>query len=154
MRYAVLPLAGGEVENVIEAAEGFEIPGKRVVPCALNCARGWREKDGVLSPPAETPAPVPSASRTQLALELAARGIITETEAEEWAGGQALPQIATDAINTLPEAERSPARIRARGAGTILPDHTITQLLIAHLSIPEAERGAYRDGLFRDAAAR
>jgi len=63
--------------------------------------------------------------RAKFAIAAAKAGLITETEAEEWAAGASVPQWVSDALEAavtgglIPEEERLGVRIAVRTQGTI-----------------------------------
>lgn len=107
---------------------------------------------GVFTAPDPSPPPVPAVvTRLQFATALMAAGIITPAEAEAWAGGNAIPQLAADAIaaSDLTDVEKAAARIRAIGATEIPRSSTLIAMLQAELGLTDAEA----DALFVQAAA-
>ena len=69
-------------------------------------------------------------TRTQFAKSCRRLGVINATEAEEWAAGNAMPQVAIDALALIPDAdERTDARIDFASATTIRRDSPFLPLL-------------------------
>lgn len=81
-RYAVID--GGNVENIIEAEAGFELPGKLLVLAAEGADIGGTYVDGVFTPPpSPEPGPEPIPDRVtarQFKLQLLADGILDQVE--------------------------------------------------------------------------
>ncbi len=84
-------------------------------------------------------------TRVQFAIAAFAAGIITEQEAEDWAGPGTLPALAMSAIATLDPADQGPARIRFRGANEIRRTDAFIALLQAAASLTDTQV----DDLFR-----
>ncbi|OED48637.1 hypothetical protein AB838_10385, partial [Rhodobacteraceae bacterium (ex Bugula neritina AB1)] len=81
--------------------------------------------------------------RGQFAVAAALAGILTEQEAEDWAGGNALPAAVTAAINSaLPEGERLAARIEALTAQQIRRSAPLITLLQAALALTDDQADA------------
>lgn len=82
-RYAVID--GTIVENIIEAEEDFDLPGKILVPAGDGADIGGTYENGVFTPPAPRPpqpAPVPELiSRRQFYQGLAVEGKISTADA-------------------------------------------------------------------------
>jgi hypothetical protein len=94
---------------------------------------------------------MPAVTRMQFAIALAVQGGITAQEAKDFAGGNALPAVATDAIavSGLSDTEKMAAEIRALGAPTI---HRLNPLvLLMQQAVPMTDEQA--DALFLAAAA-
>jgi len=72
-----------------------------------------------------------SMTRAAFAIGAANAGWITETEAEDWGAGVALPPIAADAIATLPEADRFVMRMSVRTRQRIWRTDTLVLILMA-----------------------
>lgn len=89
-------------------------------------------------------------SRLQFALACFGAGIISATEAEEFASGGALPQIAVDALNSIPDATaRTVARIRFRSADKIARTNEFIPILQVQADLTVAQV----DDLFRSGLA-
>lgn len=94
---------------------------------------------------------MPAVTRMQFAIALAVQGVITAQEAKDFAGGNALPAMATGAIaaSGLSDTENMAAEIRALGAPTI---HRLNPLvLLIQQAVPMTDEQA--DALFLAAAA-
>jgi len=86
-------------------------------------------------------------SREKFAVIAAGEGWVTEQAAEDWAGGSAIPSIATTAINTRPAGERLKLRIQVRTQAAIFRNDMLIGVLMAQESVTAAEM----DELFRTA---
>lgn len=96
------------------------------------------------------PAEQISLTRLQFALACLGAGIITASEAEEFASGGVLPQVALDALASIPdETTRTVARIRFRSADRIDRTNEFIPVLQASLGMTEAQV----DDLFRAGVA-
>ena len=88
-------------------------------------------------PSAESPAALAtrrnatSMTRAAFAIGAANAGWITETEAEEWGAGVAIPTIAANVIATLPEADRFVMRMSVRTRQRIWRNDTLVLILMA-----------------------
>jgi len=71
-----------------------------------------------------------SMTRALFAIGAANAGWVTETEAEEWAAGVAIPTIAANAIATLPEADRFAMRMSVRTRQKIWRTDTLVLILM------------------------
>lgn len=116
--------------------------------------KGFTYDGEAFTPPPPAPEPtaeIPdSVSRLQFATALMAAEIITAKEAEDWAGGNAIPAIASAAIDgsKMSAVEKAAARIAARGAVTIPRDSGLVMLLQAAKKMTDAQV----DALFTAAA--
>lgn len=70
-------------------------------------------------------------TRAAFAIGAANAGWITETEAEEWGAGVAIPSIAANAIAALPEADRFAMRVSVRTRQKIWRTDTLVLILMA-----------------------
>jgi len=70
-------------------------------------------------------------TRAEFAVGAARAGWITETEAEEWGAGVAIPTVAANAIATLPEADRFEMRMSVRTRQKIWRNDTLVLMLMA-----------------------
>lgn len=86
-------------------------------------------------------------TRARFALNAFAAGLVTDAEAEAWAGATALPQMVTDAFAAnIPDAtERLAARIEALTAANIHRPHALILMLQTSLSLSDEQV----DGLFQ-----
>lgn len=94
---------------------------------------------------------MPVVTRMQFAIALAVQGVITAQEAKDFAGGNALPTMATGAIaaSGLSDTEKMAAEIRALGAPTIHRLNPLVLLIQAAVQMTDEEA----DALFTAAAA-
>lgn len=99
-----------------------------------------------VSPPDPTPEEVLSAKRATATLSRAEffeaaydAGFVTETEAEQGAAGNVIPQAFTDAIAALPASEQAKARIRFGGATEFDRMHQLIALVQAQESLTDAQ---------------
>lgn len=96
------------------------------------------------------PAEQISLTRLQFALACLGAGIITAGEAEEFASGGALPQVALDALTSITDVTtRTVARIRFRSADRIDRTNEFIPVLQASLGLTDAQV----DDLFRAGVA-
>lgn len=140
------------VEAGVVVAKDYARQRPGMIPAPAEVVPGWVWQDGVFSAPEPSPPPVPAeVSRLQFATALMAQGIITPAEAEAWAGGNAIPQLAADAIEgiELTDGQKAAARIQAIGATEISRDSALIAMLQAELSMSDADA----DALFAAAAA-
>lgn len=83
----------------------------------------------------------------QFALACVASQILSEQEAELWVADGTLPQLAIDALATLPDdGTRAAARIRFRGAKTIARLDPFIDLLRDQLEMTDAQVDALFQG--------
>ena len=89
-----------------------------------------------------------SLTRAEFALTSATAGLITDTEALNWAGGTALPQFATDAIDATAAtgAEKLAMKIDALTAASVRRDAPLIALLGATLNMTDAQIDALFTG--------
>lgn len=94
---------------------------------------------------------MPAVTRMQFAIALAMQGVITAQEAKDFAGGNALPAMATGAIaaSGLSDTEKMAAEIRALGAPTIYRLNPL--VLLMQQAVPMTDEQV--DALFLAAAA-
>lgn len=80
-------------------------------------------------------------TRTQFAIALAAQGIVSPQEAKDFAGGNALPTFATEAIegSSMSAVEKMAAEIKALSVLLIRRDNPIVSLLAASKSLTEVQ---------------
>lgn len=80
--------------------------------------------------PATLPPPVPrSISDRQFFQQLAVRGLISETEAEDAVASGVLPASLAELVELLPEQARHPARMLLKGATVFLRNHEMTDTI-------------------------
>jgi len=89
-----------------------------------------------------------SLTRAEFALSSASAGLITDTEALNWAGGTALPQFATDAIDATGATgpEKLAMKIDALTAANVRRDAPLIALLGATLNMTDAQIDALFTG--------
>lgn len=152
-KYAII--SGGEVSNIVNADADFAAL-HGWVEATEGAEIGGTYNGGVFSPKPQ-PEPVPEVvtvvSRLQFATALALEGVIPATEAEAWAGGNAIPQIAADAIeqSNISDTEKMAARIRAIGATEIPRASSLVAMLQTHPEVNMTD--AQADALFALAAS-
>lgn len=84
----------------------------------------------------------------QFILAVTQEGLITEAEAEAWVQRNALPALVLAVIDTLPEADRAKARIKALGMTEAERASPLILAAAAHLGLTEEQT----DNIFRLAA--
>lgn len=131
-RYAVID--GGNVENIIEAEAGFELPGKLLVLAAEGADIGGTYVDGVFTPPPPPPpepVPVPEViSRRQFYQGLAVAGKISQADALAAIKSSTVPpalQVMLDAM-TDPD-EQFAADMILSGAGDFNRHHPLVMVI-------------------------
>lgn len=87
-----------------------------------------------------------SLSRTDFALVALGAGLVTAEEAEAWATGRELPSAVAEALESLPEAVRVPARIRALASTTVERAHPLIGVIASHLGLTDAQVDALFGG--------
>jgi hypothetical protein len=98
----------------------------------------WRDGEAVdisdeeFGPIPVLPNPAPAAiSDRQFAQGLAAAGMISEAEAEEWVGPGIVPAVLLALVEGLPDGGRFAARMLLRGATSFERSHPLTNVLAA-----------------------
>lgn len=141
-RFAVVD--GTTVENLIEADEGFELPGKLLVLAAEGAAIGGTYEGGVFTPPPPPlpePEPVPHLiSRRQFYQGLAVAGKISTADALAAIKTGTVPpalQVMLD-VMTDPE-EQFAADMLLSGAGEFRRDHSLVMVIAAAQSMSEQD---------------
>ena len=79
-------------------------------------------------------------TRAEFAVKAAIAGLVTEQEAENWAGGTSLPSIITTALLAITDdTERLQARIHALTADDVHRDSPIIAMAQASLGLSDAQ---------------
>lgn len=131
-RFAVIQ--AGVVVNVVEAGSADDLPDLQLVPATADAVKGAAWNGASFTPPA-TVASVPSSvTMRQARLALLAAGLLGAVE---------------DAIDALPEPQRSAARIAWEYSGEVQRHFGLVSSLAPALGLADAQV----DDLFRQAAA-
>jgi len=137
MAYTILSAAYANPEKTAALIITKEVAAKVVsladTPDIWSEMLAWGE-------PAEYEAPtmpVPSfISDRQFAQCLAARGLITEQEAEDWVGPGTVPLAILSLVNALPAADRFAARMLLRGATRFERSHPLVEQIGSLMTPP------------------
>lgn len=109
----------------------------------------WEEAGNTIPAYVPPPPPIPSEiSDRQFFMELAIRGLISTTEAEDAVAIGAIPASLLALIGQLPVEQQFPARMFLKGATRFERDHPMTNAIGAMYGLNSAQI----DDLWRDAA--
>ncbi len=132
--------------------DGARVVAQSAQPILFDADRGGFfvvEQNAIFGQPgltAENALIVPAEiTRLQLAMGMAAAGLITAAEAESFAGGNALPAAIVAAINAIPADQRPAARIKIAGMSRVERVNPLLSIIMAQAtpSVSEAEMDAY-----------
>jgi hypothetical protein len=150
-------IQNGVIANVIEV-DPDNVPGwAEDWPTVTNEGPGWLYEGSAFKAPPPVPryADIESAraattmTRAAFAIGAAAKGWITEQEAEEWDAGAAVPQFATDVVDgaiaagLIPATERLSLRMAIRKQENIGRTDRLIPMLMAAMGVSPEEMDVF-----------